>query len=219
MTPHNSYSTVSKLRSESTARDLASLSCVFMSRRYLVLHSVMKMVRAADRRKLHRKAPATPQPGSPAPFPPLLTQVQAHTHEDDEAKPSAEDRGEVNYTDDNIRNGGDNAEDDVAGGWEGRWGISTAQWGCLASPTHHGHTDLSRLSMLLVPRSTLRRTSPVRRPRCQRRDSPCRWAKSRTCTCRLVNCCTHTHRKVRRLLMKPVEPAGQHGKVNRDQPQ
>lgn len=79
------------------------------------------------------------------------------------------------------------------------------------------HSDLSRLSMLLVPRSTLRRTSPVRRPRCQRRDSPCRWAKSRTCTCRLVNCCTHTHRKVRTLLMKPVEPAGQHGKVNRHQ--
>ncbi|KAL2302261.1 hypothetical protein Nmel_009682, partial [Mimus melanotis] len=29
-----------------------------MSRRYLVLHSVMKMVKAVDRRKLHRKAPA-----------------------------------------------------------------------------------------------------------------------------------------------------------------
>lgn len=90
----------------------------------------------------------------------------------------------------------------------------------LPSQPHppRAHSDLSRLSMLLVPRSTLRRTSPVRRPRCQRRDSPCRWAKSRTCTCRLVNCCTHTHRKVRRLLMKPVEPAGQHGKVNWDQP-
>lgn len=62
--------------------------------------------------------------------------------------------------------------------------------------------------MLLVPRSTLRSTSPVRRPRCQRRDKPWRWAKSCTCTCRLVNCCTHTHRKVRRLLTKPVEPAG-----------
>lgn len=61
--------------------------------------------------------------------------------------------------------------------------------------------------MLLVPRSTLRSTSPVRRPRCQRRDKPWRWAKSCTCTCRLVNCCTHTHRKVRRLLTKPVEPA------------
>lgn len=125
--PPNSYSTVSKLRSESTARDLASLSCVFISRRNLVLHSVMKMVRAVDRRKLHWKAPATPQSGSPAPGSPPLTQVQAHTHEDDEAKPSAEDRGEVNYADDNIRNGGDNAEDDVAGGWEGRWGISPAR--------------------------------------------------------------------------------------------
>jgi len=69
--------------------------------------------------------------------------------------------------------------------------------------------------MLLVPRSTLRRTSPVRRPRCQRRDSPCRWAKSCTWTCRLVNCCTHTHRKVRRLLTKPVEPAGCHGNGQR----
>lgn len=71
--------------------------------------------------------------------------------------------------------------------------------------------------MLLVPRSTLRRTSPVRRPRCQRRDSPWRWAKSCTCTCRLVNCCTHTHRKVRRLLTKPVEPVEDHGTVSRDQ--
>lgn len=70
--------------------------------------------------------------------------------------------------------------------------------------------------MLLVPRSTLRSTSPVRRPRCQRRDRPCRCAKSCTCTCRLVNCCTHTHRKVRRLLMKPVEPAGCHRMVSRD---
>lgn len=71
--------------------------------------------------------------------------------------------------------------------------------------------------MLLVPRSTLRRTSPVRRPRCQRRDSPWRWAKSCTCTCRLVNCCTHTHRKVRRLLTKPVEPVEDHRMVSRDQ--
>lgn len=70
--------------------------------------------------------------------------------------------------------------------------------------------------MLLVPRSTLRSTSPVRRPRCQRRDRPCRWAKSCTCTCRLVNCCTHTHRKVRRLLTKPVEPAGCNTTVRRD---
>lgn len=38
--------TVSKFNKESTAFDLALLSCVFMSRLYLVLHSVMTMVRA-----------------------------------------------------------------------------------------------------------------------------------------------------------------------------
>lgn len=41
--------TVSKLRSESTAFDLALLSCVFISRLYLVLHSVMMMVRAENK--------------------------------------------------------------------------------------------------------------------------------------------------------------------------
>lgn len=63
MTP-NAYSTVSKLSSESTARDLASLSLVFMSRRYLVLHSVMKMVRAVVRMGLRQQAPTVPQPST-----------------------------------------------------------------------------------------------------------------------------------------------------------
>lgn len=159
--------------------------------------------------------PTAPQRTSALLHPdPSLTQVEAHTHEDDEAKPGTENRGEVNDTDDNVRNGGDDAEDDVAGGQEGGWRISLARWGCLATRRPpQARSDLSRLLMLLVPRSTLRRTSPVRRPRCQRRDSPCRWAKSWTCTRRLVNCCTHTHRKVRRLLTKPVEPVGHHGAV------
>lgn len=50
--PCPSIITVSKLSSESTARDLASLSRVFMSRRYLVLHSVMKMVRAEEEQRV-----------------------------------------------------------------------------------------------------------------------------------------------------------------------
>lgn len=189
-----------------------------MSRRYLVLHSVMKMVKAAGRRGLFWQAPAALQPGTTPLHPdPPLTQVEAHTHEDDEAKPGTEDRGEVNDADDNVCNGGDDAEDNVAVGREGGWRISLAQWGCPATPQPlWARSDLSRLLMLLVPRSTLRRTSPVRRPRCQRRDSPCRWAKSCTCTCRLVNCCTHTHRKVRKLLTKPVEPAGHRRTVSRD---
>lgn len=63
MTP-NAYSTVSKLSSESTARDLASLSRMFMSRRYFVLHSVMKMVRAVVRRGPRQQAPTAPQPST-----------------------------------------------------------------------------------------------------------------------------------------------------------
>lgn len=60
-----------------------------------------------------------------------------------------------------------------------------------------------------VPRSILRRTSPVRRCRCQRRDSECRWAKSRTCTTRPVYCCTRIHKNERRLLTNPDEPEHQ----------
>ena len=41
-------STVSKLSSESTALDLALLSWLFISLLYLVLHSVIRMVQAAD---------------------------------------------------------------------------------------------------------------------------------------------------------------------------
>ncbi len=44
--------TVSKLRSESTAFDLAMLSCVFISRLYLVLHSVIMMVIAENKRQI-----------------------------------------------------------------------------------------------------------------------------------------------------------------------
>lgn len=91
MIPPTAYGTVSKLRSESTARDLASLSRVFMSRRYLVLHSVMKMVRAVGRRGLCWQVPTAPQPSTAPLHPnPPLTQVEAHTHKDDEAKPGAE---------------------------------------------------------------------------------------------------------------------------------
>lgn len=79
LSPPSSYSTVSKLRSESTARDLASLSRMFMSRRYLVLHSVMKMVRAVDRRKLHCKAPATPQLAALHPEPPTHSGTGSYT--------------------------------------------------------------------------------------------------------------------------------------------
>lgn len=43
-----SASTVSKLSSESTALDLALLSSSFISRLYLVLHSVIRMVQAAE---------------------------------------------------------------------------------------------------------------------------------------------------------------------------
>lgn len=67
--PATAYGTVSKLRRESTARDLASLSRVFMSRRYLVLHSVMKMVRAVGSRGLCQQVPAAPQPSTAPPHP------------------------------------------------------------------------------------------------------------------------------------------------------
>lgn len=73
----------------------------------------------------------------------------------------------------------------------------------------HNHfvpSDLSRLLMEAVPRSMLLSTSPVLRPRCQRRERECRWEKSRTWTTRLVYCCTRIHRKERMLLTKPEEP-------------
>lgn len=47
----NIFCTVSKFNKESTALDLALLSCWFMSRLYLVLHSVMMMVRAARKQQ------------------------------------------------------------------------------------------------------------------------------------------------------------------------
>lgn len=62
---------------------------------------------------------------------------------------------------------------------------------------------LSSPVTLDVPRSTIRSTSPVRRPRCQRSESSCRWEKRRSSTRRDVNCCTRIHRNVRRLLTKP----------------
>lgn len=67
-------------------------------------------------------------------------------------------------------------------------------------------SDLSRLLMEEVPRSMLLSTSPVLRPRCQRSERECRWAKRRTWTTRLVNCCTRIHRKERRLLTNPEAP-------------
>lgn len=73
----------------------------------------------------------------------------------------------------------------------------------------HNHfvpSDLSRLLMEAVPRSMLLSTSPVLRPRCQRRERECRWEKRRTWTTRLVYCCTRIHRKERMLLTKPEEP-------------
>lgn len=48
-----------------------------------------------------------------------LTQVEAHAHKDDESKPRAEHGGEVHDADDDVRDGGDDAEDDVAGRKDG----------------------------------------------------------------------------------------------------
>lgn len=78
--------------------------------------------------------------------------------------------------------------------------------GCPSSPAHTPLPLVWHLSSpvtLDVPRSTIRSTSPVRRPRCQRSESSCRWEKRRSSTPREVNCCTRIHRKVRRLLTKP----------------
>lgn len=73
-------------------------------------------------------------------------------------------------------------------------------------PNHLFPPDLSKLLMEEVPRSMLRSTSPVLRPRCQRRESECRWEKRRTWTTRSVYCCTRIHTKERKLLIKPEEP-------------
>lgn len=48
-----------------------------------------------------------------------LTQVEAHAHKDDESKPRAEHGGEVHDADDDVRDGGDDAEDDVAARTDG----------------------------------------------------------------------------------------------------
>jgi len=72
----------------------------------------------------------TAQQGPPAP---QLTQVEAHTHKDDEAEPGAEDRGEVNDADDDVCDGGDDAEDNVAGGG-GKGDGASARPGGAAQP-------------------------------------------------------------------------------------
>lgn len=82
--------------------------------------------------------------------------------------------------------------------------------------TKSTNTDLSRLLIDEVPRSMLRSTSPVLRPRCQRSESECRWAKRRTWTTRLVNCCTRIQRNERKLLTNPEAPEEKKGPAEVD---
>lgn len=115
--------TVSKLRSESTAFDLALLSCVFISRLYLVLHSVMMMVRAENKCQIeldikicllnvssyNMKCGADSTNISTA-----LTEVEEHANEDNEAEPGTEVRHKIDDGNDDVSNSGHNAKHNVA---------------------------------------------------------------------------------------------------------
>lgn len=139
----------------------------------------------------------------------LLTEVQGHADEDDETEPGIEVCDEVDDGDNNISNGWEDAEHYVAVGKKGIQWLHPAPihiYNIYNPASHPGSPHLSRLLMEEVPRSMLLRTSPVLRPRCQRRDRECRWANRRTWTTRLVNCCTRIHRKDRMLLTNPEEP-------------
>lgn len=108
--------TVSKLSNESTALDLAALSCAFMSRQYLVLHSVMITVRAEERREEEVLLPqSAPGHKSTAGYVCTLTEVEEHADEDDEAKPGIEVGDEVDNGDDDVRDSREDAEGDIAG--------------------------------------------------------------------------------------------------------
>lgn len=114
-----------------------------------------------------------------------LTQVEEHAGEDDESEPDAEVGDKVDDGDDNVTDGGKDAEQDVAGGGRTKqhkkphhnlpW-LYTCRDDDSAPPRPH----LSRLLMEEVPRSTLLSTSPVRLSRCQRSDRPCRWENKHT---------------------------------------
>lgn len=116
-----------------------------------------------------------------------LTQVEEHAGEDDESEPDAEVGDKVDDGDDNVTDGGKDAEQDVAGGGRTqqqknhiitRPGSTPA--GTMTPPPPAPRPHLSRLLMEEVPRSTLLSTSPVRLSRCQRSDRPCRWENKHT---------------------------------------
>lgn len=92
-----------------------------MSRLYLVLHSVMMMVSAA-RQEIVREH-VTHRPSGvfrvvrERDVDGELTEVQAHADENDQAKPGVEVGDEVNDGNDNISDGGEDAEDYVTG-WQ-----------------------------------------------------------------------------------------------------
>lgn len=110
------FRTVSKFNKESTALDLALLSCRFMSRLYLVLHSVMTMVRAGGRVIAQSETPSGTFNNIRMFTDGGLTEVQSHADEDDQAEPGVEVCDEVDDGNDDISNGRKDAEHNVAGG-------------------------------------------------------------------------------------------------------
>lgn len=133
----------------------------------------------------------------------ILTEVEGHADEDNQAEPSIEIGDEVNDGDDDVGNSWDDAEHDVAVDKYKHFSQFPIS---VVSSIDSAASHLSKLLMEEVPRSMLRSTSPVLRPRCQRRERACRWPNSRTWTTRLVYCCTRIHRKERMLLTNPEAP-------------
>lgn len=110
------FRTVSKFNKESTALDLALLSCRFMSRLYLVLHSVMTMVRAGVSVIMQSETPLGTFNNMMMFTDGGLTEVQSHADEDDQAEPGVEVCDEVDDRNDDISDGREDAEHDVAAG-------------------------------------------------------------------------------------------------------
>lgn len=110
------FCTVSKFNKESTALDLALLSCRFMSRLYLVLHSVMMMVRAGGSVITRSEAPSGTFNNMRMFTDGGLTEVQSHADEDDQAEPGVEVCDEVDDGNDDVSDGREDAEHDVAAG-------------------------------------------------------------------------------------------------------